>query len=608
MDIVATRTAATGLAESLGWLAHHLRGSSPNQAATVDFAAALVRNVLGPYLERFPPTPLHVAVVGGAGAGKSTVVNCLLGVPAAETNPQAGYTRHPTAFVAAAAAPWPQTPGFLDGLQPADTTCPANTDRDIYQVRRLPTPHPLDGCVIWDCPDMTTWAATHYVRRLMEVAALADVIVYVASDERYNDRVPTEFLELMVRAGKTLMVVLTKVREDQASLLVDHFRREVLGRLPCAADGTRPGLPVVVLPWLSEEERSDFAKAGAARRVPLLNQLLALCDEGASRRLRNVRNALEFVNLVVRHLHEMFRDDLQQYAAWQRLVADGRRELERRYENEYLRVEPFAVLERCREQLLELMELPGAGRWWSGTLGLLRTPYRLLRNQVRRWWQAAAEVPRPERDVLDAACTAWQNALHAQVLQRTAEHPFWKELAGRFEHSLKPAWNDIYRQLLNQYFQQEGEDLAQRCQSLLQSVEQHRGTRAALCGGKALLDAGAIAAVVYGTWPLDWYHLVLVPLSVSVTQQLAEWGVGMRLEALRRTLRQRRVEILQATITGPLEQWLRQWPAQADTPLERLQQCLEEAPQQLQVLQTAIYPPPGTSPETPTVSQDQPKP
>src|ERR1039457_6266097 len=35
--------------------------------------------------------------------------------------------------------------------------------------------------VAWDSPHMPTWAATRYVPRLLEIAALADVVVYVAS-------------------------------------------------------------------------------------------------------------------------------------------------------------------------------------------------------------------------------------------------------------------------------------------------------------------------------------------------------------------------------------------------------------------------------------------
>ena len=57
-----------------------------------------MRNTIGPFLDGQAATPLHVTVVGGAGTGKSTVVNLLTGTTAAEANSQAGYTRHPTPF------------------------------------------------------------------------------------------------------------------------------------------------------------------------------------------------------------------------------------------------------------------------------------------------------------------------------------------------------------------------------------------------------------------------------------------------------------------------------------------------------------------------------
>src|SRR5207245_6032651 len=100
MDAASNRTLVSDLADDLGWLEEHCR-RQPQLAARAGelrLAAALVRNVVGPYLEGQPPTPLHVAVVGGAGAGKSTIVNFLCGAGAAEANPQAGFTRHPVAY------------------------------------------------------------------------------------------------------------------------------------------------------------------------------------------------------------------------------------------------------------------------------------------------------------------------------------------------------------------------------------------------------------------------------------------------------------------------------------------------------------------------------
>src|SRR5919109_1168083 len=100
MDQSHPRRLTSQLAEDLGWLEAHCRQQPGQEAlgAQLRLAAALVRNCIGPYLDEQPATPLHAVVVGGAGAGKSTVVNLLHGAVVAETNPQAGFTRHPIAY------------------------------------------------------------------------------------------------------------------------------------------------------------------------------------------------------------------------------------------------------------------------------------------------------------------------------------------------------------------------------------------------------------------------------------------------------------------------------------------------------------------------------
>ena len=100
METLTARALTGQLADDFGWLEQHSR-KQPEQARAVGrlrLAAALVRNCIGPLLDDQPPVPLHVVVVGGAGAGKSTVANLLSGATAAEANPQAGFTRHPIAY------------------------------------------------------------------------------------------------------------------------------------------------------------------------------------------------------------------------------------------------------------------------------------------------------------------------------------------------------------------------------------------------------------------------------------------------------------------------------------------------------------------------------
>lgn len=591
MSLIEVRQAGTTLAESLRWLQQHIATQQHSLAGELAFAAALVRNVVVPYLEGSEAPPLHVAVVGGAGSGKSTVVNFLLGRAVAETNPQAGYTRHPTAFVPAElAAPWPSSPGFLDALRPVSIACPANEDADIYQVRRL-DPQPVDAlrqCIIWDCPDMTTWAAEGYFRRLVEVAALADLLVYVASDERYNDLVPTQFLHLLVRSGKPVVVVVTKVPVEESERLVEHFRQEVLGRLPRRADGSLPNVPVAVLPLLHPQQRQDPAGAGSAWRVPLVNQVLALAADPPAVRHRHVQHALRFLHLLVAGLEAAVHSELEEFRSWQDLVRQGRLAFERRYEAEYLEVERFVIMDRYRHAWVELLELPAAGRWLSAVLWILRTPYRAARDYVRRWWEQSVTPPPPEAEVLREAALAWRDALHAETLRRTDRHPFWQQLARRFPNDLLPAWQEQWESLSRRFTCQEQEELEHSCQRLLEQWQNHPGRLAVARAAKLVLDLGGITTVVWLSWPLDWYHLLLVPLSASLTHQVVEWLAAMQVEALRRRLRQQRSVHLRQTLSEPLEAWLQQWPAQGETPLARLQQVLTETPTALQRLELAV--------------------
>src|SRR2546425_19115 len=144
MEAVVIRTLTSQLADDLAWLEEHCR-RQPDQArpaSRLRFAAALVRNCIGPFLDGQPPTPLHVVVVGGAGAGKSTVANLLSGAVMAEANPQAGFTRHPIAYTSAnGQATWPAHLGFLGPLERLSRPSPSNLDADVYQVRRV-TPEP----------------------------------------------------------------------------------------------------------------------------------------------------------------------------------------------------------------------------------------------------------------------------------------------------------------------------------------------------------------------------------------------------------------------------------------------------------------------------------
>ena len=215
---------------------------------------------------------------------------------------------------------------------------------------------------------MTTWASAGYVTRLMEVAALADVVVYVASDERYNDEVPTQFLHLLIKAGKAVVVVLTKVREANAAAA----RRSLPPRNPGPAAEVAQRLRRPPCRWSRSRRcrpRNDADPTGARSEIP---RAAAQPDSRAVRlrhrvpALRTVTNAAKYLTHAGEGLLEVARRDLAEYDAWKTTVAAGKAEFEERYRHEFLSGEQFRRFDRYRDEMMDLLELPGAGRILGG--------------------------------------------------------------------------------------------------------------------------------------------------------------------------------------------------------------------------------------------------
>ncbi len=610
MEVHDQRSKLRQLADDFAWLEGHClkQPELADHAAHLRMAAALTRNVVGPSAEAQPPKPLFLAVVGGAGAGKSTVVNFLAGSVVAEANPQAGYTRHPTAFLPAAlGSTWPTTLGFLGPLNRLVEVKPADLDEDVYQVRRIPPQpgaDPLGDFVIWDCPDMTTWASTGYVGRLMEVVGLADVVVYVASDERYNDAVPTEFLHHVVRAGKAVVVVLTKMRDGDAEALAEHFRQEVLGRLPRDEGGEIPPIPCVAVPNLPPEVRKDPAGLGAKYRVALLNQLLALCPTPDATRARTTRNAMVYLQTAGDGLLDVARRDLTELDLWRGLVEAGRADFEKRYAREFLSGETFRRFDRTREQVVEMLELPGPGKVISATLALLRLPYRYARNEVARLL-ARPEMPtQPERVVLATALAAMLDSLQADALRRAASHPVWKQVTHGFDAGLKTQTFDAFEALYRDYEAAETDELDAAAKAVPDRLAAHPVPLLFLRLLVLAIDLAAVGATVYFTWVPSLYQLLLIPLVVSVSRQVVELVVRQVVELGRSRLRNHRLALVREKLSLPLAQRLIDWPTSGGTAMQKLQQVLLRVPATIRELAARLAPATIPPPPAPPVAAE----
>jgi hypothetical protein len=94
--------------------------------------------------------------------------------------------------------------------------------------------------------------------------------------------------------------------------------------------------------------------------------------------------------------------------------------------------------------------------------------------------------------------------------------------------------------------------------------------------------------VLYFTWFPSWYHLLLIPLGVSATQQLVELGVRGGAEAARSRVRHQRESLVSQSLTAPLAAWLAEWPATGGSTFERLQQVLGRVPPMIRQLEERV--------------------
>jgi GTP-binding protein EngB required for normal cell division len=582
--------AARLLAEDFAWLESHALSQVEKgpEASRLHLAAALVSNCIHPFLKRGFTLPLHIAVVGGAGTGKSTVTNFLIGTAVAETNPQAGYTRHPIAYVRPdSPIAQPSADELLSRMERLNEPRPGNFDADVYQVRPVTTPEESQGVLrlaaVWDCPDMTTWHALTYVTRLIDVIGLADVVVYVASDERYNDSIPTQFLQLILQAGKPVVTVLTKMSERQAPALVDHFCKEVVARMP---ECTRVSANIA-LPQMTDQETADPLGKGARHRLPLVDRVRWWLGRQERTRKDVVRGALEYLERQQDGFLGVAKRDLEALQEWNHLVAKGRTEFENRYTREYLSGEQFPRFSAALVRLLELLELPGVGQYLSKTLWVVRTPFRLVKGLINRVSGGVPTATLPEEPVLNTAFGGWLDLLRKEAAKRDEQHPIWHHIKDAFPKALVEQAKIEMQRCLRDFQVGQVHEVDATARAIYEDLEKKPVALNTLRGMKFSLDLASIGGTV-AMGGINAWDLILVPLAAALSQEIVEAMGKTYVDKQRERARERQQELFQRTVAAPLAAWLAQWPATGGTTLERLQLALKRIPDNVAALGKAV--------------------
>ncbi|WP_017592412.1 GTPase [Nocardiopsis potens] len=196
-----------------------LPGAAEGESARGDVLHQLEDFVL-PRVRR-PDTPLLIAVAGSTGAGKSTLVNSLVGEQVTTTGVRRPTTNSPVLACNPADVDWFSEASFLPTLPRVRQQGLAMPGKDGMLVLAASESMP-EGVALLDTPDVDSAVAAHHEFAAKFLDA-ADLWVFVTTSRRYADARVWEFLQVARDRDTSLAVVLSRVPERGRDQLLDHF-------------------------------------------------------------------------------------------------------------------------------------------------------------------------------------------------------------------------------------------------------------------------------------------------------------------------------------------------------------------------------------------------
>jgi hypothetical protein len=537
--------------------------------AALQLADAALRDLTA--LARPVPRPPQVAVMGPTQVGKSTVVNLLLGQRTAAVSPLAGFTVHPQGF---AIPPQSSEPTwiapFFPGWERLDGAALSRVQLEGYTLRQvggeaagLPP-----GVVIWDTPDFDSFRAQSYQRGVLEVAALADVIVLVVSKEKYADLSVWKTLQLLEPLQRTLLVCLNKTGEEAREVLLDSLRGRLAGLAPRAAT-----VEVITLPYIAGiDERVTTALPRQVRELrAALERALAAADRGA--RAAGVRRLLD--------LHwniwmEPVRAELEAAGEWERVVDSAIAQSLKNYRDEFLEhPQRFDTFRLAILELLQLLELPGLARSLTRVRQALTWPARRLLDSRgmktltgRLRGRTAQDLPGEElvlHDLLEHLLTTLSRDALRRGTPQTPATAFWLALGLRLveRHDELNAQFSAAARRHHLAFQSE---IGQAAHELYDTLQQKPALLNTLRAARLTTDTAGIALALK-TGGVGLNDLLFTPVMVSLTSLLTEGALGSYMTHIAARLKQRQYTAVERDIfNGPVRAALQTLAGELEAP------------------------------------------
>lgn len=210
--------------------------------------------------------PLTIVVGGSTGAGKSTLVNTLLGEPLTQSGAIRPTTRHPVllhrAEDEAALSPERFLPTLprtrTSGMNAGSQALPGLDPKIARALIPITTSALPQGIALIDAPDIDSVSEEN--RTLAkELLSAADLWLFVTTANRYADAVPWELLHEAAARSIAIAVVLNRVPEGDEEAIENDLRRML----------DEAGIHAVLIHTVTEQPRDENGMLAPVSLAPL---------------------------------------------------------------------------------------------------------------------------------------------------------------------------------------------------------------------------------------------------------------------------------------------------------------------------------------------------
>lgn len=478
--------------------------------------------------------PLQLVVAGPTQVGKSTVVNLLLQQSLAESSAEAGFTVHCQGF------------HLVDDLQDRYATgehwaseyfgdlqlSPQNQlDRQVLSEYSLleakSAAAPFKDTVVWDTPDFDSISSFDYRAPLLKAIALADLVVFVVSKEKYADKTVWFMFELLTFMKVPFVVVMNKTPENVRAELKTSIENKFSSALPDR------GIPPIS--FIGEYQNGDLSNLLSEERDKLEKLVENNLQPPESQVIKN--NALSFIKHQWNSWTTSVVAEQRLRREYERLVENTASQTIKRYRQEYIHNERHReVIQLALSELLVLLEVPGLAKPLGKIRSVVTWPVRKLAGNIREQSPVVKDDRNEERRLLDELGKHATATLISALAKKEsgADAVWWHDI--RLQVSLAEAGiRSDYDKSLDNYQTMLQVEIDSAAQSLYQKLKEQPATLNSLRATRVTADAAAVVLAVK-SGGLGAVDLVLAPAMLSLSTLLTEGALGKYMDRVQRKL------------------------------------------------------------------------